>query len=110
MERAHVFYVVKSFVDQKVEAEWTSWHTDSHIPDVLKQAGFMNATRFRRIDQTGGKTEYWTIYEVENEQAFREYSEGEAAKRLRAEPEAKFGDAVGMERFLLQKTVEIESA
>jgi antibiotic biosynthesis monooxygenase (ABM) superfamily enzyme len=102
-----VFYVVKSIVNPNVEQDWDTWHTNSHVPDVLKQPGFLKATKFRRAEQTGDKPEYWTIYEMQSMKAFHEYSTSEAAKKLRADQDAKFGDAIKAERYLLVKLLEI---
>jgi hypothetical protein len=32
-----VLYIVRSFVDGKVEKEWDEWHSKQHVPDVLRQ-------------------------------------------------------------------------
>lgn len=106
MESADVLYVVRSFVDRKVEHEWSTWHMNSHVPEVLKQPGFLKATRFRRPDSKDDIPEYWTIYEMKSMKDFESYNSSEAAKRLRADHDSKFGASARLERFVLIKTFE----
>ncbi len=109
MESERVFYIVKSIVDPNVEHEWSMWHTNSHVPEVLEEPGFLKATKFRQAEPAGDKPVYWTIYEMRSMKAFQEYRSSEAAKRLRSEHDAKFGESTKLERFVLVKTVELKS-
>ena len=109
MESERVLYIVKSIVDPKVEDEWNMWHTNSHVPDVLKEPGFLGATKFRQAEPAGDKAEYWTIYEMRGMKAYQEYRASEAAKKLRSEHDRKFGGSTKLERFLLVKTAELKS-
>lgn len=109
METERVLYIVKSTVDPQVEDEWSMWHTNSHVPDVLEEPGFLKATKFREAEPAGDKPVYWTIYEMRSMKAFQDYRASEAAKRLRSEHDVKFGGSTKLERFLLVKTVELTS-
>ncbi len=101
-----VLYIVRSFVDRKAEKEWDTWHSQQHMPDVVKQPGFLKASKFRSTSFEGQSAEYWTIYELENLGAFERYDKGQAAKELRADHQARFGQATKVERFVLVKTFE----
>lgn len=103
-------YVVRTFVDAKVEHEWSMWHMDVHIPEVLQQPGFLKATRYRRTDTTDNVPEYWTMYEMLSQNAFEAYNASEAGKELRAKHDRKFGSSTRLERFVLMKSFELESA
>ncbi len=109
MESERVLYIVKSIVDPQVEHEWSMWHTNSHVPGVLEEPGFVKATKFREAEPAGDKPVYWTIYEMRSMKAFQEYRASEAAKRLRSEHDVKFGGSTKLERFLLVETVELKS-
>ncbi len=109
MESEHILYIVKTAVDLNVEQEWTTWHTKTHIPDVLKQPGFLKATRLRQAGSRGEKPVYWTVYEMRTIRAYQEYTVSVAAGKLRSEHEAKFGNSVKLERFLLVDPLEIEN-
>jgi quinol monooxygenase YgiN len=58
---SNLLYVVRSIVNSSVERVWDKWHSESHIPDVLKQPGFLKATKLRRSDSPRSDPEYWTI-------------------------------------------------
>jgi hypothetical protein len=82
---------------------------DSHVPEVLKQPGFLGATRLRRADSPDDMPEYWTIYEMQDLRAFEEYNSSGAAGKLRAKHDEKFGASVRIERFVLVKLSERSS-
>ncbi len=102
-----VLYIVRSFVDRKVEKEWDEWHSKEHVPDVLKQPGFLGASKYRDTRLDG---EYWTLYELESLEAFEKYDKGEGAKQLRADHHARYGGSTRTERFVLVKTLHTGKA
>lgn len=101
-----VLYVVRVLVEPDVEREWDVWYANSHVPEVLRQPGFLKATKFRRAED-GGRPEYWTFFEMRSLRDFKEYTASEARKKLRAEYDAKFGKTTKLERFLLVEPSEI---
>ncbi len=109
MQSSNLLYVVKSIVDSSVERAWDKWHSDSHVPDVLKQPGFLKATKLRRSDSPSSDPEYWTIYEMASLEAFQRYNASDAAKRLREDHKERFGSTTKLERFVLVKTFEATS-
>lgn len=110
MQSGDVLYVVRTFVDSKAEHEWSMWHMNTHIPEVLQQPGFLRAARYRRTDPTDGTPEYWTVYEMQSMKAFEAYNASEAAKKLRTDHERKFGTSARLERFVLMKSFELTGA
>jgi hypothetical protein len=71
------------------------------VPDVLRQPGFLGASKYRDARSNG---EYWTLYELEGLEAFEKYDKGQEAKRLRADHQARYGGSTRRERFVLVKT------
>ena len=106
MESSSLLYVVKSIVKPEVEREWDKWHSDSYVPDVLKQPGFLKATKLHRSDSVDSDPEYWTIYEMTSLEAFQSYNNSEAARRLRDDHKERWGSLTKLERFVLVKTFE----
>ncbi len=102
-----VLYVVRAILDPQAEAAWNDWHTKVHVPDVLKQAGFVKATKWRRI-KGDKRSEYWTFYEIKDHRSFEVYDGSEAARILRDNHDARFGDSVRLERFVLARTAVID--
>ena len=102
-----VLYIVRSFVDGKVEKQWDVWHSKQHVPEVLKQPGFLGASKYRDARSNG---EYWTLYELESLEAFEKYDKGQEAKRLRADHHARYGGSTRTERFVLVKTFDKRKA
>ncbi len=49
--------IVRSFVNSKFEKEWDEWHSNIHIPELLKEPGFLKATKFQRAGGTGEEPE-----------------------------------------------------
>ncbi len=105
-----VLYIVKSLVDLKSEKEWDKWHSKQHIPDVVKQPGFLKASKFRTSSTEGQSAEYWTIYELENMGAFERYDKSKVAEELRADHRSRFGAVTKTERFVLVKTFETSAS
>jgi hypothetical protein len=85
---------------------WNRWHTQSHMPDVIKQPGFLKASKYRRVNLEGDKIEYRTIYEMRDKKAFQDYDRSPVAKKLREDHKAKFGDSTRLERFVLERESE----
>lgn len=109
LESSNLLYVVKSIVNPSAERAWDKWHSDSHVPDVLKQPGFLKATKLRRSDSPSSDPEYWTIYEMTSLEAFQRYNNSDAARTLREDHKERFGSSTKLERFVLVKTFEATS-
>lgn len=66
----YVMLVETNPVSPERETEYNDWYSDTHIPDVLKVAGFVAATRYRLADVQLAPGEsptyrYLAIYEID---------------------------------------------
>lgn len=86
---------------------WHRWHADSHIPDIIKQLGFVKVTKYRRTNLISDKVEFWTIYEMQDREALGAYDQSDAAKKLRSNHEAKFGSSTRLEPFVIERELEV---
>lgn len=104
-----VVYLVKVEVDPGSAAAWDSWNTAQHIPDVLRQPGFVRATKWKvEGGAKDGWLEYWIGYEAESREALEAYLTGDAVKGLRADQLARFGPVVRLSRAILLPVVTVE--
>lgn len=59
----HIFAYV-GCLDPRVEAEWDAWNDDVHMPDMLASDGFSGVSRWRRVDPSGRRAKWLTLYDV----------------------------------------------
>jgi len=104
-----VVYLVKAEVDPASETAWESWNTAVHIPEVLREPGFVRATKWKVEGAAkDGWAEYWVGYEVESREALETYLTGTAVRRLRADHLARFGTVVRLSRAILLAVLSVE--
>jgi hypothetical protein len=103
-----VLYLVKIEVAPEAERAWQTWNTEHHIPDVLAQAGFVRATKYRLGEAPGGWARYWVFYEVESRAALDAYLGGEEVKRLRGDHLQRFGGSSRLSREILEEAAVVE--
>jgi len=104
-----VVYLVKVEVSPRSERAWDAWNTAQHIPDVLREPGFVRATKWKVEGAVeDGWAEYWIGYEVESRETLEAYLTGDAVKRLRADQVAHFGPVVRLSRAILLPVVSVE--
>lgn len=85
-------YVVTIEVAPSAEDTWNQWHEQTHVPEVLRQPGFVACRKWK--DTTAaedGWARYVCHYELTGHDALERYTASEAARRLRGESEMKFG-------------------
>ena len=104
-------YLVKAEVAPEAERAWDEWNTRQHIPEVLAEAGFVRATKYRLEGDAAadGWIAYWVLYEVESREALEAYLTGEAVGRLRKDHSARFGSVVRLSRAILLPVAEVEA-
>ncbi len=51
--------------DRRLDAEWNEWLAAVHIPDMLGSGGFVDASRWHRLEPARFGPNYLTIYDVE---------------------------------------------
>ena len=55
--------------DPSAEAEFNRWYSETHMPEVLQQAGILSGTRFDILRPLEGWTKYLAVYDCEDESA-----------------------------------------
>jgi quinol monooxygenase YgiN len=103
-----VIYAVTIEVDPAAEKAWDDWNTRHHIPDVLKEPGFLRATKYRLRPSGEGWPAYVVHYELENEAAVDAYLAGEAVVRLRNDHLSRFANVTRLSRTILLPTAALE--
>ena len=68
--------IVTAEVDAEVEAEWSRWYDDVHLPDALACPGVLAGRRYRSVGEIAGsdrgerrrtRTTLWTtVYELDS--------------------------------------------
>ncbi|MCP3136181.1 DUF4286 family protein [Pyxidicoccus xibeiensis] len=95
-------YTVVIEVDPTAEEAWNRWHEETHVPEVLREPGFRSCRKWRDTETAqGGWARYVCHYELTDVEAMKRYAASDAAKRLRAESEARFGPATRHSRQVL---------
>ena len=105
-------YLVKAEVAPEAERAWDEWNTRHHIPEVLREPGFVRASKYRVEGGAAadGWVAYWVLYEAESREALEAYLRGEAVARLRADHAGRFGSVVRLSRAILLSVAEVEAA
>ena len=99
-----VLYMVTVDVAPNSAAAWDAWHTQQHMPDVLRQPGFIGARKFCEPNPlTDGWLRYVTLFELDSPSPLAAYEASDAAKRLRADHEARFGNVTRVARRVLHE-------
>ncbi len=89
-------------VEPGAEAAWNRWHEDVHIPEVLREPGFLSCRKWRDTEPAkDGWARYLCDYELTGLDAVRAYTDSEAAKRLRADSLSRFGSVTRICRQVL---------
>jgi quinol monooxygenase YgiN len=96
-------YIVAIEVDPAAEERWYRWEIEEHIPEVMKEPGFLEAS-FYRVDRADG---VWPLYEIhyllDSRASLDAYLGGEAVQRLRADAMAKYGNVMRITRRLMDE-------
>lgn len=105
-----VIYQVLVQVAPEAERSWDDWNTRQHVPDMLRQPGFVRATKYRS-EPSGGYAswpEYVIQYEVDSRAALEAYLAGNAAVAMRRDHEEHFGEVTRLSRRILAPHAAIE--
>lgn len=85
-------YAVTIEVSPSAEETWNQWHEQVHVPEVLRQPGFVSCRKWRDTSAAeDGWARYVCHYELTSADAVERYTTSDAAKRLRGESDMKFG-------------------
>jgi antibiotic biosynthesis monooxygenase (ABM) superfamily enzyme len=102
-------YVVTIEVSPGSEAAWNQWHEQTHVPEVLRQPGFLSCRKWRdTANAEDGWVRYVCHYELTGTDAAERYAASDAAKRLRADSDLKFGYVTRLRRQVFSEVVRFE--
>ena len=75
MSLPNCLLIVTAEVDSEVEAEWSRWYDESHLPDALACPGVLSGRRYRSVGEIAesdrgerrrGRPTLWTtVYELD---------------------------------------------
>ncbi|WP_158501970.1 DUF4286 family protein [Vitiosangium sp. GDMCC 1.1324] len=95
-------YAITLEVAPDSEPEWLRWMRELHIPEVLREPGFLRCRLWKDASRAqDGWVRYVAWYELTGQEAVERYLGGEAVKRLRADGVARFGSAMRATRATL---------
>ena len=60
----HLLIVDVVRVDPSVEADWNTWYSQVHLPEITACPGFVRSARYVTEERPAGRR-YATVYEVE---------------------------------------------
>ena len=80
MEKISTFFIVETKVSPENELKYNEWFNKVHIPLVLKSPGMLRARRYKAMDAEDSQGKYLTIFEMQNEEAVKEWDQGSARK------------------------------
>ncbi len=101
-------YVVTIEVSPGSEAAWNEWH-NQHVPEVLHQPGFLSCRKWRdTATAEDGWVRYVCHYELTGTEALDRYAASDAAKRLRADSDLKFGYVTRLRRQVCSEVARFE--
>ena len=102
--RAWAVYRVAIEVAPAVEEAWARWHAAEHMPEVLRQPGFLGATRWKdREPAPDGWARYVVHYRAESLEAIETYRSSATAIRIRDDHTVRYGNVTRISRSLLDQ-------
>ncbi len=104
-----VLYYIFTWVPEEILEEWNDWHTNVHIPNVLKAPQMRAAKKYRLRQATfpgDWQPQYVTIYELDSFADFEAYRAGPGVA-LRAEHDAMYGDVERIARVVVREADRI---
>jgi heme-degrading monooxygenase HmoA len=100
--RANAVYRVAIEVAPEVEQAWAHWHAAEHMPEVLRQPGFLGATRWKDQERSGdGWARYVVHYRAESVAAIEAYQSSAESTRIRDDHTARYGKVTRLTRSVL---------
>ena len=103
-----LIYAVKVEIDPADEYTWDEWNTRHHIPDVLAEPGFVQATKYKLDTPEGEWSQYLILYELDSRESLDAYLNGEAVIRLRADHYTRFGNSSRLSRMILTPLASVD--
>ena len=104
--RSNAVYRVTIEVAPQAEQAWASWHAAEHMTAVLRQPGFLGATRWKDQERSpDGWARYVVHYRAASVAAIEAYRASAVAARLRDEHDGKYGAVTRVSRSVLAEPV-----
>ena len=100
---------VFTWVPEEIREEWNEWHTNVHIPNVLKAPQMRAAKKYRLTQATfpgDWQPQYVTVYELDSFADFQAFIAGPGVA-LRAVHDAMYGDVERIARVVVREAVRI---
>ncbi|HSP82047.1 MAG TPA: DUF4286 family protein [Myxococcaceae bacterium] len=95
-------YAVTLEVDPEAEHDWLLWMQGLHVPEVLREPGFLRCRLWKDTAAApDGWVRYVAQYELTGQDAVERYVASDAAKRLRADGVTRFGKVMRASRAVL---------
>jgi hypothetical protein len=102
-------YIVTLEVAPEAEHDWLLWMQGLHIPEVLREPGFLRCRLWRdTVAARDGWVRYVAQYELTGQDAVERYVASDAARRLRADGVARFGAVMRPSRAVLTEVAHFE--
>ena len=100
-----VQYLVFTWVPEQMLEEWNDWHTQVHIPNILKTPQMRAARKYRlREVSLPGEWpfQYLTVYDLDSLADLHAYRAGPGVA-LRKEQDERWGDVIRVARFVVSE-------
>jgi hypothetical protein len=102
-------YAVTIEVSPSAEAAWNQWHEQVHVPEVLRQPGFVACRKWKDTTPAeDGWARYVCHYELTGAAALERYTASDAARRLKDESALKFGYVTRHRRQIYTEVARFE--
>lgn len=102
-------YIVTIEVAPNSEDAWNEWHEKHHVPEVLRQPGFVSCRKWKDTAAAeDGWARYVCHYELTGTEAVERYAASDAAKRLRADSDRMFGYVTRLRRQVYSEVAHFE--
>ena len=96
-----IIYNVTISIDKEAETHWLDWMKNTHIPDVMQKALFIDCKISRVLEEEAGGHTYVIAYSCKNMRDYKKY-QNEFAPKLQAEHTNKFAEKFAAYRTLLE--------
>lgn len=103
-----ILYNVTVSIDPEIESEWLTWMRETHIPDVMKTACFIESRMSRVHGEEEGGLTYAITYLAPSQEKYDEYQNVHAAN-LQKDHSEKFAGRFAAFRTLLSLIEEFKN-
>ena len=104
-----VQYLVFTWVPEPMLDEWNEWHTQVHIPNILKSSLMRSARKYRLWEASlpgEWPFQFLTVYELDSLDDLKAYRAGPGVA-LRKEQDERWGDVIRVARFVVSEDERI---